>query len=212
LSDLAGGVLSTVISIFGGIVYAITIFALTFYALVDGARIRKSLASLIPIDQKERLYATINKVSEKLGDWLRGQLILMVTIGAIDGTILGVLGIKYALTLGLLAGLLEVVPVIGPIIAAVTAITVAFISGAAIWKIVVIIIAYILVQQLENNILVPRIMSKVIGLSPIYVIIAILIGNRLLGLGGAMLAVPVAAGLHVFIREYFPYKELKDQK
>lgn len=204
LSDLAGGVLSTVIAVFGGIVYAITIFALTFYALVDGARLRKGLASLIPTDQKERLYMTINKVSEKLGDWLRGQLILMLTIGVVDGSILGILGIKYALTLGLLAGLLEIIPVIGPIIAAVTAITVAFISGAAIWKIVAILVAFILVQQLENNILVPKIMSKVIGLSPIYVIIVILIGNRLLGIGGAMLAVPVAAGIHVFILEYFP--------
>jgi predicted PurR-regulated permease PerM len=206
LSDLAGGVLSTVIAVFGGIVYAITIFALTFYALVDGARLRRSLASLIPVEQKERLYTTINKVSEKLGDWLRGQLILMLTIGVLDGGILGILGIKYALTLGLLAGLLEIIPVIGPIIAAVTAVLVAFISGTAIWKIAAIVVAYVLIQQLEGNILVPKIMSKVIGLSPIFVIIAILIGNRLLGLGGAMLAVPVAAGIQVFVLEYWPIK------
>jgi len=208
LSDLAGGVLSTLISIFGGIVYAITIFALTFYALVDGERLRKGIASLIPFEQKDRLYNTINKVSVRLGDWLRGQLILMLSIGVLDGAILGILGIKYALTLGLLAGLLEIIPVVGPIISAVVAVLVAFISGAPIWKIIAIIIAYIAVQQLEGNILVPKIMSKVIGLSPIFVIIAILIGNRLLGLGGAILAIPVAAGIQVFVNEYLPlYKK-----
>jgi len=208
LSDLAGGVLSTLITVFGGIVYAITIFALTFYALVDGVRLRKGIASLIPIAQKERLYTTIDKVSSRLGDWLRGQLLLMVIIGVIDGSFLAIIGIQYALTLGLVAGLLEIVPVIGPILSGVTAVVIAFISGAPIWKIVAIIIAYILIQQLENNILVPKIMSKVIGLSPIFVIIAILIGNRLLGLGGAMLAVPVVAGIQVFFQEYFPRQKI----
>jgi len=207
LSDLAGGVLSTIISVFGGIVYAITIFALTFYVLIDSERLRKGLASLIPYDKKDRLYATINKVSIKLGDWLRGQLILMLLIGAVDGGILAVLGIQYALTLGLMGGLLEIIPVIGPIISGVTAVLIAFISGAPIWKIVVIIIAYIAVEQLEGNLLAPKVMSKVIGLSPIYVIIAILIGNRLLGIGGAMLAVPVAAGIQVFFNEYVPFKK-----
>lgn len=204
LSGVAGGVLSTLVSVFGGIVYAITIFALTFYALVDSEGIRRSIASLIPYGQKDRLQQTINKISEKLGDWLRGQLILMLIIGVVDGSILAILGIQYALTLGLLSGLLEIVPVIGPIVAAVTAILIAFISGEPIWKIITILIAYIVVQQLENNILVPKIMQKAIGLSPIFVILAILIGNRLLGLGGAMLAVPVAAGLQVLLEEYVP--------
>ena len=208
LSDLAGGVLSTLITVFGGIVYAITIFALTFYALVDGERLRKGLASLIPYEKKDRLYATINKVSERLGDWLRGQLILMLTIGVINGSILGILGIKYALILGLLAGLLEIIPVIGPIVSTVTAVLVVFISGEPLWKVGAVVVAYILVQQLEGNLLVPKIMSKVIGLSPIFVLIAILIGDRLLGLGGAILAIPVAAGIQVFVKEYTPLKKL----
>ncbi len=204
LSGLAGGVLSTVVSIFGGIVYAITIFALTFYALVDSEGIRRWIASLIPFKEKDRMQQTIGKISTKLGDWLRGQLILMLTIGVVDGTILTILGVPYALTLGLLAGLLEIIPVIGPIVAGVTAILIAFISGVALWKILAILIAFVIVQQLENNILVPKIMQKAIGLSPIFVIIAILIGNRLLGLGGAMLAVPVAAGIQVLLAEYVP--------
>jgi len=204
LTDSAGSILAGLISVFGGVVHAITIFALTFYALVDKEGLRKTLVALIPIDQKERLLATINKVSLKLGDWLRGQLLLMLIIGVVDGSILAVLGIQYALVLGLLAGLLEVIPIIGPTISALTAVFVAFVSGAALWKILVVLVAYIAVQQIENQILVPKIMQKATGLSPIIVIIALLVGDKLLGLGGAVLAIPLAAGIQVFTNEYMP--------
>ncbi|MBU1092396.1 AI-2E family transporter [Patescibacteria group bacterium] len=207
LSGIAGGVFGTLVSVFGGIAYAIIIFALTFYALVDSEGIRRSLATLIPYGHKNKLQETITKISNKLGDWLRGQLVLMLIVGVLDGSILAILGIKYALTLGLLSGLLEIVPVIGPIISALTAVLVAFISGEPLWKVAVILLAYIVVQQLENNILVPKIMQKAIGLSPLLVIIAILIGHRLLGLGGAILAVPVAAGIQVVLEEYSPFKQ-----
>jgi predicted PurR-regulated permease PerM len=205
LTDSAGSILTGLISVFGGVVYAITVFALTFYALVDKEGVRKTLVALIPTDQKERLLTTINKVSLKLGDWLRGQLLLMLIIGVVDGSILAILGIQYALVLGLLAGLMEVIPVIGPIISALTAVFVAFVSGVALWKILVILAAYIAVQQIENQILVPKIMQKATGLSPIVVIVALLVGNKLLGLGGAILAIPVAAGVQVFINEYVPF-------
>lgn len=204
LSDVAGGVLGALVSVFGGIAFAIIIFALTFYALVDGENIKKSLISIIPTNKKDRLRATIVKVSEKLSDWMRGQLLLMLIIGVVDGSILAIMGIKYALTLGLLAGLFEIIPVLGPILSAIAAALVAFILGAPLWKVGVILAAYIIVQQLEGYILVPKIMQKAIGMSPIVVIIAILIGNKLLGLGGALLAVPVAAGIQVFVKEYFP--------
>jgi predicted PurR-regulated permease PerM len=205
LTDSAGSILAGLISVFGGVVYAITVFALTFYALVDKEGVRKTLVALIPTDQKERLLATINKVSLKLGDWLRGQLLLMLIIGVVDGSILAILGIQYALVLGLLAGLLEVIPIIGPTISALTAVFVAFVSGVALWKILVILAAYIVVQQIDNQILVPKIMQKATGLSPIIVIIALLVGDKLLGLGGAILAIPVAAGIQVFTNEYMPF-------
>lgn len=204
LSDVAGGVFGALVSVFGGIVYAITIFALTFYALVDSENIKKSIVSFIPTDKKDRLAATIAKVGVKLSDWMRGQILLMLIIGVADGSILAILGIKYALTLGLMSGLLEIVPVLGPIISAVTAALVAFILGAPLWKVAVILIAYIVIQQIEGNILVPKIMQKAIGMSPVVVIVAILIGSKLLGLGGAILAIPVAAGIQVFIKEYLP--------
>lgn len=206
-SDIAGGFLEALVSIFGGIVYAIAVFALTFYALVDSDGIKKTLVSFIPIEKKERLLLTFNRVSGKLGDWLRGQLIIMLAIGVVDWIILSILGVQYALVLGLLAAVLEIVPVVGPLLSGFLALLIAFISGEPLWKLAAIAIAYLLVQQLENNILVPKVMQKAIGLSPIIIIIAVLVGSRLLGLGGAILAVPIAAGIQVFIEEYLPVKK-----
>lgn len=204
LSGAATSVITTLISIFGGVVSAVVIFALTYYSLVEKEGMRKLVALLIPVDHKQKLYNTIKKVSAKLGDWLRGQVVLMLTIGIIDGTILTALGIEYALTLGLLAAIMEIIPVIGPIVATLAAVFVAFASGVALWKILLMVGLFILVQQVENHILVPKIMQKAVGLSPFITIIAILIGAKLLGIGGAILAVPVAAGIQVFLSEYFP--------
>ena len=207
ISATAGGLIGAVVSIFGGVISAVTVFALTFYFLVEEEGIRKSIASLIPIAHKERFYSTINKLGAKLGDWMRGQLLLMLIVGTLDGIALWILGIQFALTLAVLSGLLEVIPVIGPILAGAAAVFVAFVSGVALWKIFVIVAIYILVQQLENQVLIPKIMQKAIGLSPVIVIIAILIGVKLLGLGGAVLAVPVAAAIQVLLSEYTKFSK-----
>ena len=202
LSTVAGGLINAIISIFGGIVSAVTVFVLTYYFLVEEETVKKSVIKIIPESNRQKLIETIDKVSIKLGDWLRGVLTLMIVVGVVDGAALWILGVPFALTLGIISGLLEVIPVVGPIFAALTAAFVAFISGIALWKIIVILGIYILVQQLENNILVPKIMQKAVGLSPVVVILAILIGNKLLGLGGAILAIPIAAGIQVLLYEY----------
>lgn len=204
LSGAATSVVTTLISIFGGVVSAVVVFALTYYSLVEKDGVRRLFSVFVPVSHKQKLYQTIQKVSVKLGDWLRGQVLLMLIIGIVDGTILTALGIEYALTLGLLAAVLEIVPVIGPIIATLAAVFVAFASGVALWKILLLIALFVLVQQVENHILVPKIMQKAVGLSPVVTIIAILVGAKLLGIGGAILAVPVAAGIQVFLNEYFP--------
>jgi len=207
ISATAGGLLNAIVSIFGGVVSTVTVFALTFYFLVEEEGIRKSIVSIIPIAHKERFYSIVKKLGAKLGDWMRGQFLLMLIVGTVDGIALWILGIEFALTLGVLSGLLEVIPMIGPILAAVAAVFVAFVSGVAPWKILIIVVIYILVQQLENQVLIPKIMQKAIGLSPVVVIIAILIGAKLLGLGGAVLAVPVAAAIQVLLSEYTQFSK-----
>lgn len=202
LSGVAGGLINAIISIFGGIVSAITVFVLTYYFLVEKESIKKGVVKLIPAENRPKLLETIDKVSIKLGHWLRGVLSLMILVGVVDGIALWILGVPFALTLGIISGLLEIIPVVGPIVAALAAVFVAFISGIALWKIIVILAIYILIQQVEGHILVPKIMQKAVGLSPVVVIIAILVGNKLLGLGGAILAIPIAAGVQVLLYEY----------
>lgn len=203
LSSAGGTFLNAIFSIFGGVVSAVTVFALTYYFLVEEDGVRDTLVGWIPVQHKERLKSTIEKVSFKLSHWLRGQLTLMLIVGTLDGLALWALGIPFALTLGVLSGLIEVIPIVGPILAGATAVFVAFVSGVAFWKLLVIVAVYILVQQLENSVLVPKIMQKSIGMSPVIVIVALLIGMKLLGIGGAILAVPVAAGISVFVKEYW---------
>lgn len=212
LSSITGNIISGIVGIFGGLVSTVTVLVLTYYFLVDKQGITKMALKFIPQNQKDKFIETINKVSVKLGDWIQGQLVLMLAIGLVDWIALSIIGIPYALVLGVLSGLLEIVPVIGPVVAAVFAVFIALVASVPVWKIIAVVVVYILIQQLENHILVPKIMQKAVGLSPIMVIIAILIGSKLLGVGGALLAVPVAAGIQVLIEEYSPSKRKQTQQ
>ncbi len=202
LSSFTGNMVTGVVSVFGGLVSAVMILALTYYALVDTKGIKSLVVNFLPAEKKDKFREAIDKVSAKLSDWISGQVSLMLIIGLVDWLALLILGVPYALVLGLTAGLLEIVPVIGPIIAGVVAVLIALVASVPFWKILIIVAIYILVQQIENHILVPKIMQKAVGLSPLIVIIAILVGSKLLGAGGAILAVPIAAGIQVFLDEY----------
>lgn len=202
LSNYGGDAISALFSFFGGVVSAVTIFVLTFYVLVDENGIRKTLLNLIPPERKEATLKISNKIGTKIGLWLRGQLSLMVIMGIANGLVYYFMGVPYALTIAIIAGILEIIPIIGPVVAAIIGVIVAFVAGVVIWKILIIIGLLILISQLENSILVPKIMQKAVGISPFFVILALLIGNKLLGIPGAILAIPLAAGLQVLFQEY----------
>ncbi len=202
LSNLSGGVFSAVATVFGGIFSMLTVLTLTFYLLLDEGGMRRAFIETLPLRQREKTADMLHKIGIKLGNWLRGQLSLMLIVGVATGVGLGILGVPYALALGLLAGLLELIPVIGPIIAGLVAVLIAFTSGAMVWQLIAVVALFVLVQQLENQVLVPKIMNKAIGVSPIVIIVAILIGGKILGLGGAMLAIPVVTVLSVISSEY----------
>jgi len=203
LSKLSGGVFNAIVAIFGSILSALTVLTLTFYLLVEERGMRKALMAAVPSQRREKIAELSHKIGVKLGMWLRGQLTLMVIVAAATAIGLAILRVPYPLALALLAGILELMPVVGPIAAGLVAVTVAFISGAEMWQLIGIVILYILVQQLENQVLVPKIMKRAIGVSPVVIITAILIGGKLLGLGGAALAIPVVAILAVVSNEYF---------
>lgn len=201
LSKLTGGVFNSIVNIFGGAAAAITVFVLTFYILLERDSIEKFIFTFVPEDTKKHALRVYEKISSKLGNWLRGQIILAIIIGVACYIVLSILGVPYALALAVLAGVLEIVPIIGPIVAGVTAGLVALIVGET-WQVFAVIIIYIAIQQVEAHFLVPRLMGKAVGLSPVIIIIALMIGGVLGGIVGALLAIPVAAGVSVVIREW----------
>jgi predicted PurR-regulated permease PerM len=174
--------------VFGGIFTVLTIVVLSFYLLLDHTRVQKSIASLFSPSVRGRAQETIEKVEDKLGAWLRGQILLSFVVGFVTWLGLTAIGVEYALPLALIAGLLEIVPTIGPIIAAVPAMIVALSISPTVAILVAVL--YTAIQILENNFLVPRIMHRAVGLHPIIVILGIIIGGKLLGVLGALLAVP----------------------
>jgi predicted PurR-regulated permease PerM len=198
--QLTGRFLSITANIFNGIVAFFTVIILTIYSLIDEKRFLKFAQSIIPNDKKDYVLSLSNKVSEKIGDWLGGQIILGFVIGILSFLGLSIIGLPYALTLAVIAGLLEIVPIVGPIIsgilAALVALTVSPITA------IIVVVFFIVLQQIENNFLVPKIMQKALGLPPAIIILAILIGGKLLGIIGGLLAVPVAGVLYLIVQEW----------
>jgi len=189
-----------IINFVGGIFSVVALVFLIYYLLLEEAGIKKLFFSLIPGDKKELVADIVSKMGLKIGDWLRGELILMSIIGILDLIILLALGVPYALILGVWAGLTEIIPYVGPILGAIPALFFAF--SISPFTAFLVLIFYAVVQQLESNFLVPRVMQKTVGLSPVVVILALMIGGKLFGVLGVILAVPVAAMLVVFKDEW----------
>ena len=200
LSGFLQNIFNTTIGFFNGAAALAVMFILTLYLVLDEDGIKKFFVSLFPIKQKTRLIVIANKVGMKLGGWLRGQVILGIVIGVLVYIGLSLMKIPYALTLAMLAGLLEIIPIIGPIISAIPAILIAFTISPT--TALMVTIFYILVQELENKLLVPKVMQHTVGLNPISIIIIILVGAKLMGILGMLLAVPIASVFYVILEEW----------
>ncbi|MBI2621611.1 MAG: AI-2E family transporter [Candidatus Levybacteria bacterium] len=204
LSPLTGligqNALSFTTRFFGGIFTVISIFVLSFYMLIEREKIGREIPNLLPERYRQKIILTIHLVEQKLGAWLRGQIVLSLVVGTITWIVLTVLGVPFALPLAILAGILEIIPTLGPIIAAIPAVIV----GLAISPVmaVSVVLAYIGIQLAENNILVPKIMQKAVGLNPVVIIVAILIGARLFGVMGALLSIPFVSAAIITIRSF----------
>ena len=194
--------LSVTGKIFSGVFSTLTVFVISFYLMLQREMLRKQIISLWPKKYQESALKTIAQIENKIGWWLRGQLALSFTIGFCTWLGLTLLGLPFALPLGLLAGILEIVPTIGPIISAIPAIIVALTISPGLA--ISVVIFYILLQMLENNLLVPKIMEKAVGLNPIVIIIGVLIGSKFLGILGALLAVPLIAMVLIITKSLKP--------
>lgn len=209
LGMAAGNVFTTVFSFFGGILSFFIILVLTFYMAVDDQAMKKGIRSLLPIDYQPYSMHLINRIQEKIGMWLRGQILLSLIIFAVSWIGLSILGVKYALVLAVFAGVMEVIPYLGPFIGAVPAVFIAFTQSPLLG--IITIVLYVIIQQAENYFLVPKVMQKAVGLNPIVIIIAMMIGIKLAGILGVLLALPVATAISVVIRDVFKSKTEKEE-
>lgn len=198
LTSLSKNIFSITLSVFDNLLAIIFLLVITFYMLLEQDDLENRFAALFK-DREDRIRKLIVKIEEKLGAWLQGQLILSLVIGAVSFIGLTILGIPYALPLAMIAGVMEVVPVIGPIVSAIPAIFLALTISPILG--IGVAAMYLVIQQLENNLIVPQIMKRAVGLNPLIVILAIAIGGRLLGIAGALLAVPIAVVIQIIATE-----------
>ncbi len=179
------------------LLHFITVFFLAFYWLIERATIKRALLRLVPPRRAKDVNAVWLEVEEKLGGWVRGQLILMLAIGVMAGIGYFLIGLPNPLLLAVLAALGEMIPMIGPILAFTPAVIVALTIDP--YTALIVLVYAIVIQQIESNILLPRVMGRAVGISPLTVVLGILIGSILYGLPGAFLAVPVAAAIQVIL-------------
>lgn len=173
----------------------VTVFVVTFYWVTERAATKQLVLSFIKVDKQPAVNEVWQDIEAKLGAWVRGQLALMVFIGVLSGIGYTIMGLKFAFALGVLAGLAELIPLVGPYIQGGTAALVALTQSLTL--VFVVIGFVILLQLLESNVLVPKIMQKAVGVNPLAAIVGVATGATLAGIVGALLAVPVVATLQV---------------
>ena len=199
LTVASGGVFTVTVEIFSNFLSILSVFIFALYLSLDLPNLKDRFLALFPANFKEYVEDTFKKIENNLSRWALGQMLLMVVVGAVSYLGLLVMGVPYAVPLAIIAGMLEVVPVLGPIIATVVAAIVGFSISPLMGSLIVAL--FIAIQQLENNILVPRVMQKVIGFNPLITMVALLVGGKLFGIVGAVISIPVSLmGVIIFHR------------
>jgi predicted PurR-regulated permease PerM len=178
----------------------IAILILTFHWTIDGPRIIQTLLQLVPKDHRENISELISAMESKIGFFIAGQGVLCLVIGTLAYIAYLVIGLPNALVLALMAGILEAVPMIGPTLGAIPAGIIAL--SIAPSKLVWVIIATIIIQQLENSLLVPRVMRKAVGVNPFVSLLAIFALSSLFGIAGALMAIPIAAIIQLLLDRF----------
>jgi predicted PurR-regulated permease PerM len=174
-----------------------SVFVLAYYWLVERALIKRVILRTVPVRHARSVNTVWMEVEEKLGGWVRGQLILMLAIGVMATLGYFLIGLPNPILLGVAAGLFEIIPMIGPFLAFAPAVLVALALDPT--RALVVVGYALVIQQIESNVLVPRVMGRTVGVSPLTVLLGILVGGALAGLPGAFLAVPLAGALQVLL-------------
>jgi predicted PurR-regulated permease PerM len=196
-TDVLKNMVGTLAGVGGLILDIVLALVISFYLLADGKRMGERSLALIPSQHRAKAVFLQANVARVLGGYLRGQLVLALIIGVLAGVGCAVIGLPYAVVIGVLAGLFELVPMFGPILSVIPAVLVALFMPfpTVIW----VVLYFLLIQQVENNVLAPRISGHAVGLHPLGAMFALLAGFQLAGLLGALFAVPLAGVLWVLL-------------
>ena len=191
-SGLTENAFAMVNVVFGGLVSFVLVVVFSFYFAVNERGIEDFLRVVTPLKDEKHVVDLWHRSQKKIGLWLQGQLLLGLIVGVLVYLGLTILGVEYALVLAVAAAILELIPVFGPILAMVPAIAIGFSSGGVALAGAVFIF-YIIIQQFENNLIYPLVVTKVVGVPPLLVILALIIGAKLAGIIGILLSIPMAA-------------------
>lgn len=202
------GAFQTAAFIFGGVLSLILIAVLSFYFAVQEGGVDDFLRIVTPVRHHEYITDLWHRSQQKIGYWLQGQLLLGVVVGVLVYLVLMIVGIPHALVLALFAALFEIIPVFGPIISSVPAILIAFAEKGTGTGFLLIGL-YIIIYQFESQLFYPLVVKKIVGISPIVVILALVIGAKLAGVLGALIAVPISAAVMEYIHDIDKYKRLE---
>ena len=201
--DTIGGAstsaLNTVSVIFGGALNLILIIVLSFYLSVQDRGVENFLQLAIPDKYEDYAIDLWRRSRRKIGLWMQGQILLGLLIGVFAFLALSILGMKYALLLAIVSAMFEIIPVFGPVMAAVPAVAIAFSDSAALGFLVLGF--YIIMQQFESHLIYPLVVRKVVGVPPLLVILALVVGGKLGGILGVMISVPVASALMELVED-----------
>ena len=208
LFALGGNLWEFVKIISNGLIHTFLVLILAFFMSVEKDPMEKFILSLFPSQHAKYAANRLYVMKKKIGHWLRAMLILMVSVGL--GVYIGlkILGVEYAAVLSILAGILEIVPVLGPSLSFLFALPI--VANESGWLVFWVLMLYIIIQQLEGHILVPVVMRRVVGLNSIIVIFALLVGARFLGVLGIVLSIPVATMVSMFLEDYLEHRAQKE--
>ncbi|MCX6730051.1 MAG: AI-2E family transporter, partial [Candidatus Portnoybacteria bacterium] len=210
LKSWSSNIFSTAISFFGGVFSFVLVIVMSFYIAVQKKGVQRVLTAIMPINYRDYILNLWERAQKKLGRWLQGQLFLALLVGVLVYVGLSLLGIKYALLLGIISAVLELFPYIGPVLAGIPGVILGFLQAPmlGLWALVV----YLVVQQIEAYIITPLVMGKVVSLNPIVIILALLIGGKLGGILGMVLAVPLAAVFAELLRDMLKKRKEAEEK
>lgn len=200
LANTTGGVFTTVSAFFGGLTSFVLIIVFSFYFSVQETGVDDFLRVVTPIKEQAYVLHLWKRSQEKIGKWMQGQLVLGVIVGVLLYLGLTILGVPNALLLAVLAGLFELIPVFGQILAAIPALAVGFADGG-VTALVLVAGLYVVVQQFEAHLIYPVVVKKVVGVPPLLVILALIVGAKLAGFLGILLSVPIAAAIQEFVSD-----------